>query len=124
LHTTRWHVADQFRKRPKTCDLQQSRGTGSRSTPTADRVPDPHCDLDKAYEDEWKRNLQEAALERVKNRVKPKQYQAFFLYAIKALPMQEITGLLGLNRNQVYLAKLRITRLVAREVKRLEREIF
>ncbi len=125
LHMTRWHIVNQLRKRPKACEPLHGNGSTGRQTSTAERVPDPRGGvLDEQYEQAWKRNLQDAALQRVKAQVKPKQYQAFFLYVIKALPMKEITGLLGVTPNQVYLAKLRITRLVAQEAKRLEREIL
>ncbi len=122
--TSRWHINDQFNKRPKTCEpLHRDTGTG-RQTSTAERVPDPRGNvLSQFYEEEWKQNLREAALQRVKERVNPKHYQAFYLHAVEAMPMDKITRLLGVTRNQVYLAKGRITRLVAAEVRRLDREI-
>ena len=118
-------MGHQFRKRPPACEpLRHQTGTG-RETATAERVPDPRGDLlERFYEEDWRRNLQDAALQRVKEQVNPKQYQAFYLHAVKEMPMDEITRLLGVTRNQVYLAKLRITRLVAAEVKRLDREII
>jgi len=118
-----WRIKDQFRKRPKLCEPLDRNGSTGRQTPTAEQVPDPHV-LEDLYEEEWKRNLLDEALKRVKSQVKPKQYQAFSLYVIKALPMKEITSLLGITPNQVSLAKLRITRLVVQEAKRLEREIL
>ncbi|MSU63489.1 MAG: sigma-70 family RNA polymerase sigma factor [Pedosphaera sp.] len=122
--TSRWHINDQFRRRPKDCEpLHRDSGTG-RQTSTAERIPDPRGNLlERLYEDDWKQNLRDAALQRVKERVKPKQYQAFYLHAVEAMPMDEITRLLGVTRNQVYLAKGRITRLVAAEAQRLDREI-
>lgn len=124
LHTTRWHITSQFRARLQAGPGVDGKKRLTRQTSAAERVPDPHgAMVDELYEDEWKRNLQEAALARVKAKVKPKQYQAFSMFAMKDVPMKEITRVLGMNRNQVYLAKLRITRLAAAEVKRLEKQI-
>ncbi|MCI0539597.1 MAG: sigma-70 family RNA polymerase sigma factor [Verrucomicrobiales bacterium] len=125
LKTTRWHITNQFRKRPKACESMHRDSGSGRLTPMAERVPDPRgCVLDEQYEEAWKRNLRDAALDRVKSQVKDRQYQAFFLHAVKGRPVKEITSLLGVTPNQVYLAKLRISRLIAREVKRLESEVL
>jgi RNA polymerase sigma-70 factor (ECF subfamily) len=124
LNTTRWHIADQFRARQKACESMHSFTRSSRQTTVLERIPDPQgCVVERLCEDAWKRNLQEVALERVRAKVKPKQYQAFYLHAVKNVPVEEITRLLGFTANQVYLAKLRITRLAAQEVRRLERDL-
>ncbi len=124
LKTTLWHIADQFRHRAKSCEPAETADGTNRQTALTERIPDPQSlNLDEAYEEAWKRNLQEAALARVKAKVNPKQYQAFNLYVIKGVPVADITRLLGMSRNQVYLAKLRLTRLAADEAKRLEREL-
>jgi RNA polymerase sigma-70 factor (ECF subfamily) len=124
LNTTRWHVADQFRARQKACEPLHRASRSSRQTTVVERIPDPQgCTVEQIYEDAWRCNLQDAALEKIRLQVKPKQYQAFYLHAIKRVPVVEIARLLGITPNQVYLAKLRITRLAAQEVRRLEREL-
>lgn len=126
LHTTRWHIADQFRARVKDCEPLDNPKTksGTHRTSTAERIPDPRsAEVDEIYEAEWKHNLHDAALERVKRRVKPKQYQAYFLYVTKGVAMEEIISRLGVTRNQVYLAKHRIGKLVSQEITRLEQDL-
>jgi RNA polymerase sigma-70 factor (ECF subfamily) len=124
LHTTRWHIANQFRSRLKGGQPLDDHVGSTRTTRLADRIPDPGAQtIDDLYEAAWKENLQKKALERVKAKVKHKQYQAFHLCVFKQMPVRAISQLLGMTPNQIYLAKRRITKMVAAEVRRLEREL-
>jgi RNA polymerase sigma-70 factor (ECF subfamily) len=62
----------------------------------------------------------ETALQRVKERIKPKQYQIFDLYVVKRWPISKVTATLGVNFGQVYLAKHRVMVLIKREIKTME----
>jgi len=50
---------------------------------------------------EWRMNLVDAAIERVKNQVAPKQFQIFHLSVLKDLPVREVTKLLKVKAAQV-----------------------
>ena len=63
----------------------------------------------------------DAAIERVKQQVAPKQFQIFDLSVLKELPVRDVTKLLKVNAARVYLARHRISALVKKEVARLER---
>ena len=76
--------------------------------------------LETIWEQEWQDNLLNAATQRVKRQVSPKQYQMFYLRVLKELPIQEVAKRVGANVGQVYLAKHRVGRLLKREIKRLE----
>ena len=121
---TRCRIADQFRKRlPKAAPAV--RGPDEDRTATVDRLPDLSAtDVATAWDREWEKNLAHTALERIKRRVHPKQFQMFDLYVTQAWPIRDITETLGVHRTQVYMAKLRISRLLKREVARLSAAEF
>ena len=121
LQITRWRIADQFRKRePEREKARHSDEDGI--TATIERVPDSQIlDLDAVWEAEWKDNLLEAALARVKKKVDPKQFQIFDCYVRKEWPAQKVAGRLRVNVGQVYLARHRVAALLKKEIKALER---
>ncbi len=63
--------------------------------------------------------LVDAAMERVKLRVKPEHYQIFYLSAVKGLGTREVARMLHVNVGQVYLVRHRLAKEVKREVERL-----
>ena len=121
LQITRWRIADQFRKR-EPGNANRARAADDRLTATIERVPDPQIvDLDAVWEAEWKENLFEAALVRVKKKVEPKQFQIFDCYVRKQWPAQKVAERLGVNVGQVYLARHRVGALLKKEIKALEK---
>jgi RNA polymerase sigma-70 factor (ECF subfamily) len=125
LHTTRWRIQDQFRKRGPLAQKAPRSESRTNRTPTEARIPDPAGDgLEAKWDHEYKQTLQEAALERVKRAVKAKQYQVFDLYVVKQWPAAKVARILGLNAAQVFVAKHRILALVKKEVQRLQKEIL
>jgi RNA polymerase sigma-70 factor (ECF subfamily) len=65
---------------------------------------------------EWKKNLADAALARVKAQVSPKQYQIFDYYVIKQWEAKKVQKHLGISMAQVYLAKHRVGAVLKREL--------
>ena len=126
-HLTRKRIVDQYRKRDPAHaqgDKQPRDSTDTARTSTVESIPDPgSLKLDTVWEDEWQRNLLDAALERVKAKADPKQYQMFHLNVIKQAPAPEVARALRVSSAQVYLAKHRISALIKKEVKRLERKM-
>src|SRR5205823_5712069 len=83
LQTTRWRIADQFRKRDSVQPLREH-SDDDRQTATIERLPDSNIvDLDALWEREWQENLLDAAIARVKKKVDPKQFQIFDCYVRK-----------------------------------------
>ena len=66
--------------------------------------------LEAAWEKEWELNFVDAAMERVKLRVKPDHYQMFYLSAVKGLRTTEVARMLGVNVGRVYLVQHRLTK--------------
>jgi RNA polymerase sigma-70 factor (ECF subfamily) len=134
LLITRRRIADQFEKRDK---LQQaihpSSATGmlaqrsisaaddSTRTSTVERAPDPATfNFDACWEEQWQENQLRAATEKVKSQVSPKQFQMFELYVLREWPVSKVADTLGVNAGQVYLAKHRVSRLLKKEIRKLE----
>ncbi len=117
---TRRRIVDHFRRRTRVKKRPPAAEDTSR-TDTAARVADPaSLELDAVWEEEWRKNLADSAIERVKELVSPKQFQIFDLAVLKDLPVHEVTKLLKVNTAQVYLARHRVSALVKKEVARLE----
>ena len=120
LNITRWRIADQFRKR-KPPDLQKPVSRDDDRTATVERIADPAAfSLDVVWDAEWQRNLLDAAIERVKRLVDPKQFQIFDCYVVKNWSAQKVAQELRVNIGQVYLARHRVGALIKKEVARLE----
>lgn len=124
LQTTRWKIMDEFRKRAKLpAQNAPPDADNARRTDLIERVPDPAGhDFDKAYEEEWQKNLWNAALERVRRSARPKQFQIFDLYILQGWPVEKVKATLKVSTAQVYLARLRIGARIKQEVKTLERQ--
>jgi RNA polymerase sigma-70 factor (ECF subfamily) len=119
LQLTRWRIGDQFRKRQRDANLIATCDEETTRTALIDSIPDP-AGIEAVWEDEWQKNMVETALQRVKERIKPKQYQIFDLYVVKRWPISKVTATLGVNFGQVYLAKHRVMVLIKREIKTME----
>ena len=122
LKITRWRITDQLRKRLPSEKPRRANLDESRRTTTMGRIADPHGpELDKIWDDEWRRTLAQAALQRIKDKVRPKQFQIFDCYLNKNWPVERITQTLGVSTTQVYLAKHRITAMLKKEIRSLEK---
>ncbi len=120
LNMTRWRINDQFRKRKKDTAMSYSDEEG-RATAVIDRQADPQAEvLDRMWEVEWKKNLADAALSRVKTKVSPKQYQIFDSYVLKEWDVKKVQDQLGVSVAQVYLAKHRVGSVLKKELASLE----
>jgi RNA polymerase sigma factor (sigma-70 family) len=121
LQITRWRIADQFRKR-RPGESKRRVLSEDRATATIERVADSRVvDLDAVWEREWQENLFAAAIARVKKRIDPKQFQIFDCYVRKEWPAQKVADQLRVNIGQVYLARHRVSALLKKEIKALEK---
>jgi RNA polymerase sigma factor (sigma-70 family) len=125
LHTTRWKVIDQFRKRiPHTHDPDHPRSSTTCTANPIDLVPDPQTIIhDELWNDQWDQNLLDTALARVRRIVGGKQYQMFDLYALKNWPVKRVAATLAVHPAKVYLAKHRLSKMIRKEIKRLEKSV-
>ena len=125
LLITRRRIQDHLRKLYRSLPLaadspgEIERGVEVAASPA---LP-PDAQFDAAWEQEWRKNLFQAALARVRQRANPKHYQAFDYGVLQDIPAAEVARMLGLNAAQVYLAKHRIGAAVRRAVRELEAEM-
>ena len=123
MNMTRWRINDQFRKRKKDTAMIGGAYDDDRKTAIIDRVEDPKGDvLDRLWKVEWKKNLADAALARVKSQVSPKQYQIFDYYVVKQWDASKVQEHLGVSMAQVYLAKHRVGSVLKKELAKLDQD--
>jgi len=128
MNITRWRISDQFRKKQRNpAAFSQSGGTpggdgDERNTATIGRIEDEKQGdvLERIWEHEWRSNLSEVAIERVKKQVSPKQFQIFDAYVIKGWDAEKVRSQIGVSASQVYLAKHRVGGLIKKEIEVLK----
>ena len=126
LLITRRRIADHLRKvyREPPQHVSQRNAEETARTPTIEKAADPaSLELDRIWEEEWQKNLLEAAIQRVRRQVDPKQFQIFDSYVLKQWPVDDVKKTLGVSAAQVYLAKHRISALIKKEIKKLEAQM-
>jgi RNA polymerase sigma-70 factor (ECF subfamily) len=107
----RRRIADQFRRRAR------HQRDGDDAADTIERAPDLAVDpLNQLWEEEWRQNQLQLAIDRVKQRVAPRQWQMFDLVALQAWPAKRICDVLGVNRASIYMAKMRVGRMLKAEL--------
>ena len=78
-------------------------------------------DLETAWNEEWEKAMLASAIEQVKRRVSPDQFQMFDLYVLREMPVREVARLLGTSVARVYLAKHRVSKLLRETIRDLEK---
>ena len=121
MHITRCRIADRFRRRrPQNVPLASP--PPDTTTEPSLNVPDPSADvLEDIWDAEWRKNLVDVAMERVRGRANPEHYQIFHLHAVKGLGVRDVAKLTGASLAKVYVTYHRIAKLVKAEVQRLEK---
>ena len=121
---TRRRIADQFRKqgrRVATVDLPLASDT---ATDPIEKIADPaSLEPDACWEKEWEENLIAASIERIKQQVSPQSFQIYDYHVLQNNTVAQTTRALGVSAPQVYMAKHRVGRLLAKQVAEL-REVF
>jgi RNA polymerase sigma-70 factor (ECF subfamily) len=117
---TRWRIADQLRKRTHpVIAVDLSDPSDSALIKSLPELPEQSSD--SRWEEEWRANLLQAAIHRVKHRVREEQYQIFDLQVLRQWPVSRITSTLGVSAARVYLAKHRVAALIKKEVRTLKK---
>ena len=99
-------------------------GEDTAQTSMVEKIPAPEANIvGEVWEEEWAKNLADAAIERVKQRVGAKQFQMFDLYVLKEWPVRDVAKTLHANIAQVYLAKHRVTGLIKQETEKLRKRM-
>jgi len=83
----------------------------------------PDAQLDGNWEQEWRENIFQMALARVRQQANPKHYQVFDCCVLQNMRAPEVARMLGLSAAQVYLAKHRISLAVKHAAREVEAEL-
>jgi RNA polymerase sigma-70 factor (ECF subfamily) len=120
----RWRIADHLRKRvPGAVSIQAE--TETEDSSVLKELPDnTGVSMEQFYEQEWQKNLLDAAIANVKRKLDPKRYQVFDFYVNRGWPPEKVANSFNISVDQVYLAKHRITEMIKTEAKRLEDEML
>ncbi|PWU19623.1 MAG: RNA polymerase subunit sigma [Verrucomicrobia bacterium] len=121
LNITRWRIADQFRKRVPAQKPSPASSDDATGTDVLERVADPGArSWEQLWEEEWRQNLLDAAMDSVKKRINPIHYKVFYLHVLKKLPSAKVAAVMKMNIAQVYIIKQRVTGQLKKEVERLQ----
>jgi len=121
MHVTNWRVIDQLRKRRTGKEMPLSLD-GSAANLLEQMAGSAPSEFETLWEQEWQKNLIDAAMERVKRKVNAEHYQIFYLLLVKGHSPRKVASMLKINVARVYLAKHRVSALVQKEIKSLTRK--
>ena len=120
LTITKRRIADALRKQYRSGQRRRADPDSPEVASELAELPDGQsAALDELWDREWHAHLTAAAVERVKRRVKPEQFQLFDLYVLKGWPVKKVAAALGVSAMQVYLARHRVGSLFRAELERL-----
>jgi RNA polymerase sigma-70 factor (ECF subfamily) len=124
LKITKTKVADQFRARlPIQTARPRPPGEADR-TKTVERVPNPTgYDIAARWEEDWRLNLRDAALDRLRRTENAKQYQLFEAHVIKGWPVKKVMDTFGVKAEVVYQNKKRMTSKFQEKISRLQEQL-
>jgi RNA polymerase sigma-70 factor (ECF subfamily) len=121
LKTTQWRIGDQFRKRRKSIPLGLDPGDASETnSESAGEGEVSVGDAGSSWDTLWQENLLEVALEHVKRRADPREFQMFDLVVNRGWTVLKVAEKLNATRAHVYYARAKIARKIRREIARLE----
>jgi RNA polymerase sigma factor (sigma-70 family) len=128
LNLVRWRIQDQLRKRRRSEPWAAAEAAAAHiqdqtaSTATVERIPDPNVpQFGAEWDAAWEKNLFSHALERVRGQIDERQFQIFDLYVVKGWPATDVSKTLGISVARVYLTKHRVSVLLKKEARVLER---
>lgn len=116
LNLASWRVKNRLAQRHRN-EARHADGTD-----LLDRTPDSK-NFETLWDEEWRGNLLKAALEKIRARFSPAQFQIFDLNVLKEWPAADVAKNLGISIASVYLAKHRLSAALKKEIARLESDL-
>ncbi len=117
LTVTRSKIANKFQERGRhqifPAQMDDTR------TGAGERIADQTWEHN--WDEQWQKNLVDAAIERVKRAVSIEHFQMFDLFVLKGWPAKDVAKTLGVSIAHVYVAKHRLTKLIRKEKETLEK---
>ena len=118
---TRSRLNDFFKKQQRRPALNQPLEEAADELQNLEDPEGP--EIEKIWDEEWNRNLIQAALSRTKKLSSPKQFQIFKCHYIDEWTVRETCRTLGVNAAQVYMAKQRIGKIFREAVEKLKEQV-
>ena len=84
------------------------------------QLPDKANNWDRIWDEEEKKHLLAIVLTRVRDKLKPKQYEIFHGHCIKGMGVKEVAELQGVTPNDVYVTKHRVMPIFEEALKRAQ----
>jgi RNA polymerase sigma-70 factor (ECF subfamily) len=125
LQIARRRVADHLRARYRAgagCTVSAD-DTSVRAKLCSTEAPST-SDLELIWEGQWREHIAQAATDRIKRQIRPEQFQIFDLAVLQRWPARQVAQALGVTLTQVYMARHRVGRMIAKEVRRLEKKVI
>ncbi len=126
LKITHNRIADRFRKRrgePTEISIDEMQDEGDHFGAYGLSELLSRAELEEIWDEEWKANLFEAALDNVKRKVAPKHYQVFDLLHFKEWPMSKVVQKMKVSRPGAYIIRFRVKNAILDELERLKKEV-
>jgi RNA polymerase sigma-70 factor (ECF subfamily) len=125
MQLARWRINDQLRKRVREgsdrVNLPRGGTQEGEEVPAVEQIPDSSANgLDAVWEEEWQKNILEAALARLRRRVSARHYQIFHTHVIDGTSASMTARMLGTSVAQVYLVKHRLSRMLKKAAREAE----
>jgi len=118
---TRSRLNDFFKKQQRRPALNQPLEEAADELQNLEDPEGP--EIEKIWDEEWNRNLIQAALSRTKKLSSPKQFQIFKCHYIDEWTVRETCRTLGVNAAQVYMAKQRVGKIFREAVEALQEQV-
>lgn len=118
---TRSRLNDFFKKQQRRPSLNQPLEEAADELQNLEDPEGP--EIEKIWDEEWNRNLIQAALSRTKKLSSPKQFQIFKCHYIDEWTVRETCRTLGVNAAQVYMAKQRVGKIFREAVETLQEQV-
>jgi RNA polymerase sigma-70 factor (ECF subfamily) len=115
---TQWRIVDHHRRQqhqPET--VNHSIAEMGESSPGLPKAP---AGAEELWDRDWEKNLMAAAIERVRLKADPLQFQIFDLFVLQNWPISRIMKTLDVHRVRIYLAKIRVGALIRKEARDLD----
>jgi RNA polymerase sigma factor (sigma-70 family) len=122
MRVTHSRLLNQIRKEKRHAALSESASEEGMEDLLRELPDERRNELEKIWEEEWENNILDAAIERVKSTVPAEQFQLFDFNVLREWPASKVAEAFGVSSAAVHLAKHRVSRLIKREGKKIERE--
>lgn len=120
LTMVRWRIVTQFRKRSP---IKNMPSAGYVSAEDLDKLP-ANEEFQVIWDQQWEKTLFDAAVDRTRRTLDPQKFQIFDLLVNQQLPPNTIAERFGVNLNQIYIIKHRVTQQIKAEVERLKQHVI